>query len=609
MIGDFHFLRPWWFLALPVLLWMVFQLNRRSTGIVSWKAVCDPHLLPFLLIGSDQIPQRIPWILLGAGWLLAVLALAGPTWSKQPQPVLQAHSGLVIVLDLSHSMDAQDVRPSRLTRAKHKVLDILKQREEGQTALVVFAQEAFVVSPLTDDAATIASMVPTLTTELMPLQGSRLDLALETANQLLSQSGFSGGDIIVISDGPTEGEPWEVVRRVQKLGRRISVLAVGTSEGAPVPLNSGGFLKDRTGAIVIPKADITSLQAIARAGGGQFVQLQNDDSDLNQLIALQVDHPAATVFDPSTGTTEQWKEEGPWFVIALIVLALPAFRRGWVSSVFLAMAFFPPPASAWTWEDLWLRSDQQGAKHLEAGNPEEAAQLFSDSNWKGVANYRAGDYAKAIESFSKDETVDSYYNRGNALARLGKLESALAAYEKVLNKDPGHEDAGFNANLIRKLLKQQATQQQSQPPTTAAQRSADQGGQKAPGTEKESVDGDQNQKQESSANQPRGDQKNGKSEGTAFPNKTQDLGALQRERSEDSEEASQIVEQSMEESTKSWSQMAQSPNLSQEEKETRQATAQWLRRIPDDPGGLLRRKFLLEHQRRQATVPQAEHPW
>ena len=641
MVGDFHFLRPEWFLLVPVLLGMILLLSRRSTGTESWKAVCEPHLLPHVLVGIGRIPSKIPWILLGMGWLLAVLALAGPTWSKQPQPVFRAQSGLVVVLDLSQSMDAEDVRPSRLTRAKHKVIDILKRREEGQTALVVFSQESFVVSPLTDDATTIAAMVPALSTDLMPVQGSRLDLALETSDQLLSQSGIPGGNIIVITDGGQEHETELVATHLHQIGRRVSVLGVGTANGAPIPVKSGGFLKDRSGAIVIPKFQGQSLATLAKLGGGQFVQLQNDDSDLEQLGVIDVDHTASKEANHSKRTTDLWNEEGPWLVLALMVLALPAFRRGWVGVVLLGMVFLPSPVKAWTWEDLWLRSDQQGARELQAGNPEGAANLFSDQDWKGVANYRAGDYEQAIEAFAKDGSSNGHFNRGNALARLGKLEDALAAYEKALTENPDHEDATFNAELIRELMKQQASQQQSQqgeegqegqedenqpsasskeganemakeagdsqshPPSTADQRSPHQDRSGGERNEDESM----GQVQEESDAETQAALNQRQSEETTSNTQPPDLEEQGGELSKKLEESASHLKPLPNNSSDSSSQMAQSQDLSQEEQESQQATIQWLRQIPDDPGGLLRRKFLLEHQRRQGTPQRTERPW
>ena len=270
-LDTFHFLRPWWLFGLLPMGWVLWRCLYLGHAGRSWRQLCDPHLLPHLLIGSDQAGGKGPWVLLGLGWTLAFVALAGPVWSKLPQPVVQSQAALVVVLDLSRSMDAQDVRPSRLTRAKHKVLDILKRRTEGQTALVVFAQEPFVVSPLTSDAKTIASMVPTLSTDLMPVQGSRPEHALDQADQLLDHGRIGKGEILLITDGGEGSSVRDTVDSLREKGRRVSILAVGTEEGAPVPVPRGGFLKDASGAIVIPKLDTDALQTLARSGGGRRI--------------------------------------------------------------------------------------------------------------------------------------------------------------------------------------------------------------------------------------------------------------------------------------------------------------------------------------------------
>jgi Ca-activated chloride channel family protein len=146
----FHFLRPEWLWGLLPLVGLLVLLVKRGANAHVWESVCDSHLLPHVLVGTTGAKSCSPIILLGLGWTLTLVALAGPVWSQLPQPVFRAESALVIVLDVSRSMDAQDVAPSRLTRAKHKILDILQARQEGQTGLVIFAGESFVVSPLTD---------------------------------------------------------------------------------------------------------------------------------------------------------------------------------------------------------------------------------------------------------------------------------------------------------------------------------------------------------------------------------------------------------------------------------------------------------------------------
>jgi Ca-activated chloride channel family protein len=199
-MDTFHFLRPEWLWGFLPLVGLLFFLARRKATAQLWESVCDAHLLPHVLVGTTGAKSSSPIILLGLGWTLALVALAGPVWSQLPQPVFRAESALVIVLDVSRSMDAQDLAPSRLTRAKHKILDILQLRKEGQTALVIFSGESFVVSPLTDDARTMKTLVQTLETNLMPVQGSRPDLALKRGNELLEQAGIPGGDLLLITD-------------------------------------------------------------------------------------------------------------------------------------------------------------------------------------------------------------------------------------------------------------------------------------------------------------------------------------------------------------------------------------------------------------------------
>ncbi len=620
-LDTFHFVRPWWLLGLIPLGWIMWRCLHHAYAGRSWRHVCDPHLLPHLLIGSDQTGGKGPWVLLGLGWTLALVALAGPVWSKLPQPVVQSQSALVIVLDLSRSMDAQDVRPSRLTRAKHKVLDILKRRTEGQTALVVFAQESFIVSPLTDDAKTIASMVPTLSTELMPVQGSRPEQALELADRLLEQSKINNGEILLITDSGEGGEVRRTVERLRQKGRILSVLAVGTEEGAPIPTPNGGFLKDTAGAIVISKLDVDALQRLAQSGGGRFVTLQTDDHDLDIVLESQMNHPSFTESEESERTTDRWREEGPWLVLAVLLVGVPAFRKGWLGAILLVGFLVPLPVHAWTWEELWSRPDQQGALQLEQGNPKQAAELFSDEGWRGVAQYQSGQYDQAAEAFAQQPGYESRYNQGNALARSGKFKEALGVYEQTLQSNPEHEDAQHNAELIRKLLEQQ---QQSQNGSGQEQenqqdsQSSSQGEKSQKGQDQESQ-GSNGQADPSLSEQKSSGESTSHTE--ALPseeNQPQQRGTDQ-ESKQDSHDLAQDDEskrpspmpqkgsRGTEPQESEHSQVAQSSSDREGDQEERQATQQWLRRIPDDPGGLLRQKFLLEHQRR-GNVGQGRGP-
>ena len=619
-----HFLRPEWLWGLLPLSGLFLLLAKRGATSRVWDSVCDAHLLPHVLVGTEGAKRRIPFVLLGVGWALAVFALAGPVWSQVPQPVFRAESALVMVLDLSRSMDAQDVAPSRLTRAKHKILDILKARIEGQTALVVYAEEPFVVSPLTDDANTVVTLVQSLETDLMPLQGSRADLALRKAHELLEHVGHAGGDLLLLTDGEGDPATLKVVEELRSQGWRVSVLGVGTVDGAPIP-ESGGFLKDQNGALVIPKLDIPSLQAMARAGGGRYATVTVDDQDINRVLTSDVSTSALPSSTSEQRTTDLWREEGPWLVLLLVAVAMPAFRPGWLGML-LAFMLIPQVSEAFPWENLWASPDQQGVQALERDAPEEAATMFQDPGWKGIAYYRAGKYQEAEEAFSTVDSAEGYYNRGNALANLGRYEEALASYQTTLTQQPDHADARHNMDVIKKLLEKHSSskqegQQSPQSDSSDSKQEKDGDGARAEGGESEhssdsaheqtdsAKGGSQKEKQKDpeqlaesgsdsamTSNQSDKDQKPSKENVARETQEPESSKAVQPEKTMSAPSA--MEEKPGNQAEQSDVASAGSAEQTAEMQKSEQALQQWLRRIPDDPGGLLRRKFLLEHQRR-----------
>ncbi len=630
MLEDFHFIRPLWFVGFLPLGVIVFLLVRQRGGSNSWESVCDAHLLPHLLSGSNRAQSRVPYILLATVWSLCLLALAGPVWSKLPQPVFRAQSALVLVLDLSRSMDVEDIQPSRLARAKHKVLDILKRRQEGQTALVVFSAEPYVVSPLTEDANTIAAMVASLDTNLMPAQGSRPDLALIQAEKLLEQSDVPKGNILLITDGVEAGDMDGVVKKLRHAGHHVSVLGVGTTDGAPIP-QSNGFVKDGDGSIVIPKLDPQRLADLARNGHGRYATLTVDDQDLETVLPEEWEISDNKQDGTAQRSTELWREEGPWILLGIVALAIPAFRPGWLGLLALMLLFAPSQSDAFFGEDWWQRPDQQGARALEQDDPHTAATLFEDSSWKGVAHYRAGNYQEAVEQFSQDLTADGHFNRGNALARTGKLQEALDAYQTALQQTSTHEDAQHNYELIEKLLQQQENQRNSQSEDDSSQDSQSGKSEKSDG--QETQNGGEQQQQEGSSQEshagkqsdPSSDQSAGQSSQDLDQQEQSTVGSPEEQQQEkkdlaqpdqsdadqgenehEGQEAGRLSQNPEEQPTDDTSDQHNmtSAGLSKKEKvelESQQAMQQWLRRIPDDPGGLLRRKFLFEHQRRQES--------
>lgn len=656
--AEFHFLRPLWLWMLLPLALLLWRLAARRGEREVWRSLVDPHLLSKLLVEEGGAVRRLPLLLLGAGWLLLVLALAGPTWQRLPAPVYQAQQYRVLALDISPSMNATDLTPTRLVHARYELLDLLHRAREGQTALLAYGAEPYLVSPLTTDSATIAAQVPGLATDLLPVSGAkRTDLALAQAGDLLRQAGAPDGEVILITDNLAHpAAALEAVRKLRAEGYRVSVLGVGTAHGAPVQVAGGGFLKDKSGAILMPNLDVESLRTLASAGGGLYVTASPDDQDTNRLLAAAPGARQGARQRDSRG--EQWREEGVWLLLLLLPIALLAFRRGWMSPLMLLLLFspLPPEAHAMGWDDLWLRSDQQAARQLEAGRPAEAVKLFRQPDWRAAAQYQAGDYAQALRTLQARQGAQTQYNRGNTLAHLGRLEDALKAYDGALKADPRDADARHNRDLVQALLDRRKSQAQSRP-SDGAQQKGRQGQPQQPGGQglqgQQAQQGKSGRQGEHSRQGRQGEQaRRGKAgepgqqaqQGRPGEQPQQGKGGQgkQEQQAKQSAQGPQAQSAASGKSGKSGKEdagrsLAAGPKAQQPpapqgptqapgpadlldgrrkpdagrvaanpaaggNPEQAQAMEQMLRQVEDDPGGLLRQRFLLQHLRRTGQL-------
>ncbi len=604
MPAEFQFLRPLWLLAMPVALALIFWRATRPLDAGNWRAVVDERLRPWVLEdrGEGGRGRAAPW-LTAAIAVLASLALAGPTWERQQQPLYRGGDALVVALDLSRSMDAADVSPSRLERARLKLRDLLERRRDGQTALIVYTAHAFTVTPLTDDTETIAALIGSLGTDIMPSRGSLPARALEKARELLTQAGAGRGHVLLITDGAA-GDPLPVADELRRDGYRVSVLGVGTAAGGPVPKADGGFVTDGSGRMVLPALDEGMLREIAAAGGGIYRHLSVDDSDLRAVLAAM--GPTASRAGEDGGEqfyTDLWHDQGPWLALALLPLAALAFRRGWLFVIVVLALPLPQPAQAAGWQDLWLNRDQQGVRALEAGRPDEAAELFEDPAWQGAARYRAGDYVASARAWAGLDTADAHYNRGNALARQGEYEAALQAYEQALAEAPDHEDARYNRDVLRRAMQQQqqaggegesgeGEEQQSDGEQQAGDERSE-GGEEGEGSESRNADGQNGQDDEQQGGEG---SRQAASDGESSPSSGDDQEAIEELR-EAMRQAAEDGEQGDEDGQRNRQAAAALSAEERSEQEQMQAMEQWLRRVPNDPGGLLRRKFRDQYQR------------
>ena len=585
-LTDFHFIRPLWLLGLipAALCFGIVKKINQQTG--NWEKVINPALLPYLMQNSSDKNKYTQFFLRGLAlcWLLFCLSLAGPTWNQLPQPVHKEDSALVVVFDLSPSMLAEDIAPSRLVRARYKMIDILKARKQGLSGLVVYGGEAFTVSPLTEDSNTIVSLAPTLHPTLLPSYGSNTEDAIATALVLVTNGGYQQADLLLITDGVDRSAFGDISSQLSEVSVRLHILGVGTSQGAPIPLGNGGFVKDQNDSIILPRLDPSSLKQLANLGNGRYFSIANNDTDVLAITAaMEQEFPNTSEINDRS--FDIWQDRGFWLIFLLLPLLFASFRKGAVYVVILAPSLLTSaPTEASIWQDLWYTSDQQGQNALENGDAEMAQSLFKDPQWQASAAYKNADYGSAAELFKRGDSADDYYNLGNSLAHMGELDKAIAAYDQALQLQPDMQDAIDNKKLIEQLKQQQQQKDQDGEPQDQSQdsQSQDSQSQDAESQQNESQEGEQQQSNQKETEQ-------------------------EAEQEDESEAVQQDLEQQQDQESAE-QQLSEMQKSEQEklEEQQQQELQQWLRRVPDDPGGLLRQKF--RHQSQQRANEQRSPP-
>ena len=594
-LKAFHFLRPWWLLALLALpvLWGVWKLGQRRAN--AWRGLVDAHLLAHLQVGGGR---RQTLALFGsiAAWILGTVALAGPSWRQEEQPLWQTRAPLMIALDLSDSISANDLPPSRLLQARAKLATLLRERAGGQVGLVAYAGEAFTVAPLTDDAANVALFLDALDPGIMPVAGSDAGKAIALSQTLMRQAGFDRGQILLVTDHADAGADG-AAGQAASAGFHVSALGLGTAAGAAY--------RDSSGQIDRAQLDAGSLQRLASAGGGGYQPLVAGDADLKALGVLDPQSEDARAAHGEKGTA--WRDQGYWLLPVLMLLCLLAFRRGGMLAAIALCVLLPmaQPAQAADW---WTRGDQKVQQRIE----------------QGAQAYRKGDFAAAQSQFNGIDSADGLYNQGNALAKQGKYDEAIAAYDAALKKQPGMEDAIANRAAVEAARKQQPPggqggkggeqgkdQQDSKQGSQSQQQDGGQQGDK-PQNQGQQGQQDKQDKQQASKDEEssgkddpsKGSEQDGQGKPSdAKPDAPKSAAEQQKEQQDADAAQRQKMQQAMQQGGQGEDPgkagQAQATPETAAERERRQATEAWLRRVPDDPGGLLKAKFQLEYQRRQ----------
>ncbi len=452
-LSAFHFLRPWWLLALAaaaLLLW----LRRDEDGRLGWRSNIAPALLPYLTVNTQGSRGPRPAQILAALLALGGLAAAGPTWQQDRPAFLDNMAPLIAAVDLSPSMDAADLPPSRLEAVKRKLRDLLARRAGAKTGLIVYAGSAHLVLPPTDDPALPDMFVQALSTDLIAARGKDAAGAITLAASLL-QSGEAGGTLVLVTDGADTNQLAEVERLARANAFQILVWAAGTRDGGVVRDARGQPRVDAQGKPMLGSFDEDALKRLAQAARAPLGSLTLNDDDLDWVTGHAERHFQEV---QDADKPPNWKDAGYWLCWPLALLALLALRRGWnvnwLACLLLAagLALPAPRAEAGALADAFFTADQQGRWAYEHKRYAEAAALYADPYWKGRAAYEAEDYPAALAAFAKLDSPEGYFYLGNTQAHLRSYDAAVAAYDHALRLRPDFPEARDNRKLIADLI-------------------------------------------------------------------------------------------------------------------------------------------------------------
>ena len=627
---DFEFIRPavLWLLIPAIALFFVALIKHKKT---TSEHLIAPHLAQFIMSESNTKTNQPLW-LVALFCSLGILFSAGPSFEKKQVPVFQSKSARVIVMDMSYSMYSTDILPNRLLQSRFKALDMIDLFKEGDTALIAYAGTAYTISPLTNDATTLANLIPSLSPEIMPDKGSNVLAGLDMAKELLTQAGYVDGDIILVTDGIEQQELSEVTDFTNNTQYRLSIYGVGTPQGAPIKLPEGGFLKDTYGQIVVPKLNASQLKSLATSSGGKFASYQPSSAD----IATFSPSNNSELLKDEKQSHALWRiDAGIYGLLLLLPLGLYLFRRSALVGAFLIFSFLPQQNAFAVELPSLLKNTDQRALDAYQNKDYDSASAAQSTQLKGSALYQQGDYEAAINQFSNDKSATGFYNYANALAKAGKLEESVEAYKQAQALQNDFTEASENQALVEQLLNQQQDkqdeknddsqddgekgdqdQQQKEDQSEQDQQKGD--GEKGEPKESENQQGDksdqdaeQSEQQDESGEQSE-NQSGDKSDKQNEPDMQaeQSTDQAQNEDAKNPEDDAQQTDtpQAMSEQPASEEQkqnaqqqamQAQASELTNEEKEKAQQLNQLLRKVPDDPAILLRNKMQLEAQKRQ----------
>ena len=600
-LQNFHFMRPYLLVLLILPLFYAWKTMNTKSFNSSWAKVCDEHLLAFLLLKGNKKSGKFSKILVALITILIITAASGPTWVKRQNPALSVDNPVMLIISLSSDMWTKDVSPSRIVRAQYLAKDLLKEFKSTESGLMVYSREPFMLTPLTEDTGLVENLLPEIIDDIMPENGDRLDRAIDLAVERMSGAGYEKGNLIVLTAdvGERFDAALESANLAKEKGFNVNIIKVS------------GIKNEK-------------LRMVAEKGNGIYLDYKQNPAPL----VARINDVYAQETRISQNMQTVWEDMGYYLFWLPAFLLLYYFRRGLIAVLLLAL-FSSDCYAGW-----FLNNNQEAMRYFNNGDYSAASDKFTDAKWRASAAYKSGDYEKAYENFSQYDDKVSLYNQGNALAKAGKIEEAMAKYEQVLSEDADFEDAAFNLDYLKKLQQQQQQQQQQQKQQQQEKNNQKQeqkteqnsGGDNSQSAEAQEDDNKQENQgennQQSSEAQNGDDNQNTKaeqkdssenSEGGEKSDKQEEQGKEQKNsasaNSEDKEGSETSADVNMQaqygrENEKSEQEaealMTQAGDKSAEEKEKIRARLQKFREIPEDKGGLLRAIIAKEYSRNRS---------
>lgn len=446
-IVNIHFLRPLWLILLLAVPFLWRALTTTSGN--GWARVIEPHLLAHLVVGQNR-PNRRRRLCFFSFWLLAIIALSGPTFMKTPEELGTRNAPLVILLELTPYMLVEDISPTRLKRAEYKILDVMQKNPDREVSLIAFAGDAHLVVPLTSDHKTIEALLPLLSPSSMPIKGARLVSALQEAKKVLK---VARGTIVALTSTNLDDKPEDIKNAMRDMKASLVIWSFATPAGGPL-IAGGRFSESPHGQIQLSKLNQKFVDELAKTPGIYVTPMTSDDHDIK---SMEKTFTAGSLADVRpVGEYDKWQDLGPYLLIGAVAsLALGHFTGAPILMLLLVVAPKPLQASLADW---FRRDDQKAYAALIRGDALSAADLYQDDFAKGTAYYKAKEYDRAVPLLQKVGTASGKYNLGNALAQLGRIDEAISAYNEALALEPGHKNARFNLDLLQSLKDKQSAQ-------------------------------------------------------------------------------------------------------------------------------------------------------